>query len=87
MIDDAESETRALIERLRADAQSTRSQAEYYERDAQQLMQRAARKRQQADVWEGAASRLEALLVADELQQPMMAKEEEKNDVFADADS
>lgn len=86
MIDDSASETRALIERLRADAQSTRAQAEYYERDANALTQRAARKRQQADVWEGAAARLEAMLVADELQEPIPAKEGDDN-VLASTDS
>lgn len=79
MIDDAASETRALIQRLRDDAQSTRAQAEHYERDAEQLKQRAARKRQQADVWSAAAMRLEYMLVNNELQEPIGLKEGEEN--------
>jgi hypothetical protein len=87
MIDDSASETRALIQRLRDDAQQTRQQAEYYERDADRLRERAARKRQQADVWNGAAHRLETMLVNNELQEPLGLKEGEDNvstDTIAD---
>jgi hypothetical protein len=79
MIDDSVSETRALIQRLRDDAQQTHQQAEYYERDADRLRERAARKRQQANVWSGAAQRLETMLVNNELQEPLGLKEGEDN--------
>jgi len=69
------SETRALIERLRSDAKYTHAQADSFESNAKAMLERSARKRQQAYVWERAASRLETMLVNDELQEPMAANE------------
>lgn len=87
ILDDEVSETRALIDRLRHDARTTREHAEYMERDSEALKARAARKRQQADVWQGAANRLEYMLVNGELQEPMAAKEGENENVSAPANS
>lgn len=76
MLTDEQSETLALIERLEADAAATLKQADFMQRDAQSLLDRSARKRQQAFVWERAAMRLRNMMDAGELQDGDVAAEE-----------